>query len=78
LSSDDFVNPPGYPFTVYEYLKVFDSFLGGFNMYEQEEVARDCMESLQTRYMTLEYTYLAWTEVNLVNEGFVKFNETDG
>lgn len=78
LDPSEFVDPPGYPFTSMEYLKVFDSFLGGFKMYEDFPVARTCMESLEKRYMTLEYTYYAWTEVNLLNEGFTKYDNATG
>ena len=47
-------------------------------MYEEFPVSRTCMESLEKRYMTLEYTFYAWTEVNLLNEGFTKYdNETN-
>lgn len=78
LNPEDFIDPPGYPFTTMEYLKVLDSFAGGFQVYENYPVSIDCMASLEKKFPYLESTYLAWTEVNLLNDGFTKYDNETG
>lgn len=62
-----------------EYLKVLDSFAGGFQLYTNYPVSKDCMASLETKFPYLESTYLVWTEVNLLNPpDFIKYNNETG
>lgn len=78
LDPNEFVDPPGYPFTSMDYIRIADSFYGGFKMYEQYPVSKLCMDSMESKYMTLEYTFKVWTEVNFLNPNFTKYNNTSG
>ena len=57
LDEDNLVNPVGYPFTLLEYLKVFDSFLGGYNLYSMIDESRSCVSDLQDSIPTFNYTF---------------------
>ena len=78
IDPDEFVDPPGYPFTLVDYLKVLDSFAAGYKIYANYPISKKCMESLEQYTPVLESTYLAWTEVNLLNPGFTKYDNETG
>ena len=60
MNEEDFVDPLGYPFTLIDYLRVFDSFLGGMKAYDYVSESRDCISNLQDRLPELNYTFKAW------------------
>ena len=47
-------------------------------MYSDHPISKQCMESVETRYTTLDNTYLAWTEINFLNPGFTKYDNETG
>jgi hypothetical protein len=54
----------GYPFIAIDYLRVFDSFLGGLGAFDYVEESRDCVSNMQDRLEQLNYTYMAWDFLN--------------
>tara|TARA_B110000285_G_C15088720_1_gene597758 strand:- start:1520 stop:1699 length:180 start_codon:yes stop_codon:yes gene_type:complete len=58
------VDPLGYPFIAIDYLRVFDSFLGGLGAFDYVEESRDCVSNMQDRLEQLNYTYMAWDFLN--------------
>ena len=73
MDPDQFVNPPGYPSTTLENLKVIDSFLGGFDLYGLYPVTRGCMEALEKNVTTIVSTYEAWTNINVLNDDWILY-----
>ena len=71
-----FVNPVGYPFDVYDYLDVIDSFLIGFNMYGLfPNVSKNCLRQVQIVIPVMNYTFRAWTAF-YTNDDQLKQNKT--
>jgi len=46
LPQDEWVDPPGYPSTLMEYLRVIDAFLGGLTAYDLVPESRVCVSTL--------------------------------
>ena len=62
---EELVDPLGYPFTAMDYLRVFDSFLGGLGAFEYVPESRDCIANLQDKLDQLNYTFMAWDPMNI-------------
>lgn len=76
LDPSQFVNPVGYPFNVYDYLDVIDSFLIGFNMYTLfPNVSKNCLNQVRVIIPVMNYTFRAWTAF-YTNDEYIKQNKT--
>ena len=58
------VNPRGYPATYLQFLKVTDSFLGGFEAYDIIPESRDCMANLTANVDRINSTLMTWNFTN--------------
>ena len=56
-----------------DYLRVFDSYLGGLGAYDYVSESRDCVSTTEDYLPSLNYTYRAWT---FANESYNIYNES--
>ena len=56
-----------------DYLRVFDSYLGGLGAYDYVSESRDCVSITEDYLPSLNYTYRAWT---FANESYNIYNES--
>ena len=54
----------GYPFNTLDYLRVFDSFLGGLGAYDYVAQSRDCVSTTEDLLPSINDTYNAWNFIN--------------
>lgn len=77
------VDPLGYPFTAMDYLRVFDSYLGGLGAFDYVDESRDCVSNLQDKLDVLNHTFMAWDfrdevfgrEMNVTNYTYSIYSE---
>mmetsp|Transcript_1017 Transcript_1017/g.1848 ORF Transcript_1017/g.1848 Transcript_1017/m.1848 type:complete len:100 (-) Transcript_1017:1257-1556(-) len=71
IDYDNLVDDIGYPFTTIEYLKVIDSFLGGYGIYKEVPQSRQCMTLILDKVVEVNYTIQAWNASDTTRDYFV-------